>query len=48
MVELDLNNYLDDPEWNAVVAVGRDVTDAKAAQDQLEHQHDGDRQDRSG
>ena len=39
MVELDLNNYLDDPEWNAVVAVGRNVTDAKAAQEQLEHQH---------
>ena len=39
VVELDLNNYLDDPEWNAVVAVGRNVTDAKAAQEQLEHQH---------
>ncbi len=40
VVELDLNNYLDDPEWNAVVAVGRNVTDAKAAQEQLEHQHE--------
>jgi diguanylate cyclase (GGDEF)-like protein len=40
VVELDLNNYLDDPEWNAVVAIGRNVTDLRAAHTQLTHQQE--------
>jgi diguanylate cyclase (GGDEF)-like protein len=39
IVQLDLNNHLHDPEWNAVVAIGRNVTEVRAAEDQLTHQH---------
>jgi diguanylate cyclase (GGDEF)-like protein len=40
IVELDLKNYLHDPEWNAILAVGRNVTDVRAALEQLEHQNE--------
>ena len=40
LVELDLTNYLDDPAWNAVVAVTRNITVSRAAVDQLAHQHE--------
>jgi diguanylate cyclase (GGDEF)-like protein len=40
LVELDLNNYLDDPDWNAVVAVTRNITVVRATTEQLAHQHD--------
>jgi diguanylate cyclase (GGDEF)-like protein/PAS domain S-box-containing protein len=39
-VELDLRNHLDDPELGAVLAVGRNVTDLRAAEDLVVQQHD--------
>jgi hypothetical protein len=38
LVQLDLENSLHDPEWNAVVAVTRNVTGPRATEEQLAHQ----------
>jgi diguanylate cyclase (GGDEF)-like protein len=40
IVELDLSNHLHDPDWGAVLAVGRNVTDLRAAEDLVTQQHD--------